>query len=63
MVLERLEAAMAPKKVSGLPLTAGEEPLTAVILADSFTQVICKASEAFNACSILIHSAKSFMRP
>lgn len=32
---------MAPKKVSGVPLTAGEEPLTAVILADSFTQVAC----------------------
>lgn len=30
---------MAPKKVSGAPLTAGEEPLTAVLLADSFTQV------------------------
>ena len=34
---------MAPKKVSGVPLTAGEEPLTAVILADSFTQVVCSA--------------------
>lgn len=32
---------MAPKKVSGGSLTAGEEPLTAVILADSFTQVAC----------------------
>ena len=30
---------MAPKKVSGAPLAAGEEPLTAVLLADSFTQV------------------------
>ncbi|CAK0779954.1 hypothetical protein CVIRNUC_004898 [Coccomyxa viridis] len=29
---------MAPKKVSGAPLAAGEEPLTAVLLADSFTQ-------------------------
>ena len=30
---------MPPKKSSGAPLTAGEEPLTAVLLADSFTQV------------------------
>ena len=33
---------MAPKKVSGAPLAAGEEPLTAVLLADSFTQVSLK---------------------
>jgi len=31
---------MAPKKMSGAPIKAGEEPLTAVLLADSFTQVV-----------------------
>ena len=35
---------MAPKKASGAPLTAGEEPLTAVLLADSFTQVSLKGA-------------------
>lgn len=31
---------MDPKKMSGAPIKAGEEPLTAVLLADSFTQVV-----------------------